>query len=145
MQVHVVGKQIDRNRVIHGDLHNSITRFDFYVFSFCRNFQVLHNFEDIFANLFVRVVVHDRKTRLLLDFVRQLIFRRVWRHDLYRRINRKDKKHGNDNGLYFACSTLARSRAPARCLSCTPISTLPANRRVASLHSSKLASAHTGV
>jgi hypothetical protein len=146
MQIHVVGKQIDRNRVIHGDLHNSITRFDLYVVSFYRNFQILHNFEDIFANLFVRVVVHHRKTRLLLDFVGQLVFRRIWRDDLYRRVNSKDDNRRNDDGLYFAFATLARPDAPKRHLWCTPVSAfLPANGRVSSLHSSKLASAQTSV
>ena len=146
MQVHVVGKQINRNGVIHGDFYNLITRFDLYVFSFCRNSQVLHDFEDIFAYLFFRVAIHHRKSRLLLDFVCQLIFRCVGRHDLYRRINRKGENRRNDDGLYFARPTLATPRrSGALPLAHADLPLLPANGRVSSLHTSKLASAHTCV
>ena len=124
MQIQVVGKQIDRNGVIHRDLHNLLTRFDLYVFSFRRNVQILHNFKDIVANLFFRVAVHNRKTRLLLDFVSQLKFRRVWRHDLHRRVDRKRDNRGHDDGLYFPRPTLARPHAQARRPPCTPISAI---------------------
>ena len=146
MQVHVVGKQIDRNGVIHGNPHNLLTRFDLYVFSFCRNSQVLHYFEDIFAYLLFRIAVHHRKTRLFLDFVRQLVFRRVGRNDLYRRVNRKGEYRRNKDGLYFARPPLATPNSRAHWIQHTLVSALlPANERVSSLHTSKLASAQTGV
>jgi hypothetical protein len=146
MQVHVVGKQIDRNGVIHGNPHNLLTRLDLYVFSFCRNSQVLHYFEDIFAYLLFRIVVHHRKTRLFLDFVRQLVFRRVGRNDLYRRVNRKGENCGNQDGLYFARPPLATPAAQAHFPWRTPITALlPANRRASNLHTSKLASPQTSV
>ncbi len=144
MQVHVVGNQIDWNGVIHGDLHNLITRFDLYVFSFCRNSQVLHNFEDIVANLFFRVAVHHRKPRLLLNFVRKLIFRRVGRHDLYRRINRQSPDNRRDNeGLYFPVPALAQ--AGTDCLAHAVSALLARECSASNLHSSKLASAIASV
>jgi hypothetical protein len=144
MQVHVVGKQIDRNRVVHADLHNLITRCDLYVFSFCRNFQVLHYFVHIVAYLIIRVAVHHRKTRLLLDFVGQLIFRRVGRHDLHRRVNSKGQNRGNDDGLNLACAVLASSRALGLWYKASSALSR-ANLRLSGLHASKLASGHTPV
>ena len=146
MQVHVVGKQINRYGVIHGDLHNLLARFDLDVFSFRRNPQVLHNFEDIVANLFFRIAVYNRESRLLLNLVRQLIFRRIGRHNFYRRINRKRQNSRNDEGLYFTRPALATPHPKARPRSFTPIYTLwSANGREFALHTSTLAPAHTGV
>jgi hypothetical protein len=146
MQVHVVGKQINRNGVIHGDLHNLIARFDLNVFSFYRNSQVLDNFKDIVANLLFRVAVYNRKARLFLNLVRQLIFRRVGRHDLYRRINRKSQNSRNDESLDFASSTLATPHPWARSRSSTMIYTLwPVNAGESALHTPTLAPTHTSV
>jgi hypothetical protein len=144
MQVHVVGEQINRNDVIHGDFYNLITRFDLDVFSFCWNAQVLHDFEDIIAYLFFRVAIHHRKSRLLLNFVCQLIFRCIGRNDFYRRINRKGEYRRNKDGLYFTRPTLATPDARARSFWRTAM-LLPANGRASCLHTSTLASAHTCV
>ena len=121
MQVHMVGEQINRNGVIHGNLHNLLARFDLDLFSFRRNPQVLHDFEDIVANLFFRIAVYNRESRLLLNLVRQLIFRRIGRHNFYRRINRKRQNSRNDERLYFASPTLATPHLKARPRSSTPI------------------------
>src|SRR5450432_54458 len=59
MQVYVIGQQIDRNDIIHADFHHLIVRYDFYVFFFSWDFQILYGLENVVPNLLFRAVVHD--------------------------------------------------------------------------------------
>jgi hypothetical protein len=73
MEIELVDEQVDRNGVVHADFHDVRVGDDFDFFSLDRDFQVLHDFENIVANLLVGIVVHDGKARLFLHFVGKLI------------------------------------------------------------------------
>src|SRR6267154_30959 len=106
MEVPMVKKQINGDGVLHGNLYDRVVGGDDDGLAFDRDLQVLDDLENIVANLFFRVAINDRKTRLLLHLVGQLIRRYINRHKLD---GGKDGVHHDcedDDGLEFAFPSL---------------------------------------
>src|SRR5204863_180296 len=84
MEIRVVEEQVHRDGVFHRDLHDGIGVEYLDDVALCRNFQFLHDLENIVANLLFRVAIYHREARLFLNFVGKLIIRDINRYDFER-------------------------------------------------------------
>lgn len=106
MQFRAAYQQIDWNRVVERNLNHLLRRCNFDVFSLRRYVQILNFFVDVVPDLIFRVPVDHRKSRHLIHFAAQLIFRHIGRYHFEGDKDGNRKKGGIANGLYPATTAL---------------------------------------
>src|SRR5215472_6200385 len=132
MNVRVVHQHIYGNAVLQRDFHHGIVGNHFDVLPLRGNIEVLYNLENVVANLVLGIAVHDRKARLFLHLVGELVLVHVSRHDLPRRVNCQHHNDDNEDALQpaFAAFEAARVRL-AWCADAFRIHSNPLSGRLA--------------